>query len=46
MLRDLWRTLSPLQRCFMVFILFFQHGQHEKAFTIIESTLGMKQGDP
>jgi hypothetical protein len=26
--------------------LYFQHGQHEKGVIIIESFLGMKQGDP
>ncbi len=28
------------------FFLYFQHGQHEEGVIIIESCLGMKQGDP
>ncbi len=28
------------------FSLYFYHGEHEKGVTIIESSLGTKQGDP
>jgi hypothetical protein len=28
------------------YFLYYQHGQHEEGVTIIESSLGMKEGDP
>jgi len=48
MLGGFWQALSPLPGCFMMFIFFiyYQHGQYVKGVTIIESSLGMRRGDP
>jgi len=36
--RDLWQAVSPLLRCYGAhFSFYYQHGQHEKKVTIIES---------
>ncbi len=43
----LWQALSLLSMCFIIiFFLYYQHGQHVKKVTIIESSSGMKQSDP
>jgi len=48
MSEDLWRALSPLLGCSMVLIFLFiiNMGSMKEGVTIIESTLGTKQGDP
>jgi hypothetical protein len=47
-LGGLWRTLPPLLGLFYGVHSFFyyQHGQYVEGVSIIESFLGMKQGDP
>jgi hypothetical protein len=44
----LWRALSPFIRLFygVHFSIYYQHGRHMEVVTIIESFLGMRQGDP
>jgi hypothetical protein len=48
MLGDLWWALSLLLGCVLVFIPLFttSMGNMSKGFTIIESSSGMRQGDP